>query len=69
MPIVLRGAFVATSETSEVQVGDILEKAIARGGAKLKLFRKTFEELFPGVAHDIPDGAEMNIAKLGGGGA
>ena len=69
MPIVLRGAFVATGETSEVQVSDILEKAIARGGAKLKLFRETFEELFPGVAHDIPDGAEMNIAKLGGGGA
>ena len=69
LPIVLRGAFVATGETSEQQVADILEKAIGRGGAKLEALRKTFEELFPGVPHDIPDRCEMNISKLGGGGA
>ena len=67
MPIVLRGAFVATGETSEQQVADILEKAIARGGAKLALLRTTFEKIFPGVAHYLPDPSEMCVSKLAGG--
>jgi hypothetical protein len=67
LPIVLRGAFVATGETSEQQVDDILVKAIARGRDKLDLLRVTFEELFPGVTHDIPDGSEICISKLAGG--
>ena len=69
LPLVLRGAFIATGETSEQQVADIIGKAIERGGAKLKLLRATFEELFPGAAHNIPDDGEMDIAKLAGGAA
>eukprot|EP00966_Prymnesium_polylepis_P059052 1368957-Prymnesium_polylepis.1 len=69
VPIVLRGAFVATGETSEQQVADILEKAVVRGALKLTRLREVFEDLFPGVPHDIPDASEMDIAKLGGGGA
>ena len=55
LPIILRAAFVATGETSEQQVEDILEKAIKRGARKLKRLREIFEKLFPGVPHDIPD--------------
>ena len=62
--IILRGAMIGTGETSEQQVDDILEKAIKRGGAKLKRLREIFEELFPGEPHDIPDPGEMNIAKF-----
>ena len=67
LPIVMRGAFVATGESSEQQVADILEKVIARGANKLKQLREVFEELFPAVQHDIPDGSQMDIAKLSGG--
>ena len=69
VPIVVRGAFVATGETSEQQVDDILERALARGAAKLTRLREVFEELFPGVPHDIPAANEIDISKLGNGGA
>lgn len=69
VPVILRGAFVARGETSEDQVADILERAVMRGAAKLTRLRAVFEELFPGVPHEIPDSTGMDIAKLGGGGA
>ena len=42
---------------------------MARGAAKLTRLREVLEELFPGMPHDIPDPSEMDISKLGGGGA
>ena len=67
VPMVLRAAMIGTGESAEQQVEDILEMAIKRGGAKLQRLREVFEELYPGVEHDIPDIGDMNIAKFAGG--
>ena len=44
-----------------------MEKVIPRGAEKLERLRQVFEELYPGVEHDIPDASEMTISKLGRG--
>ena len=67
VPMILRAAMIGTGESAEQQVEDILEMAIKRGGAKLQRLREVFEELYPGVEHDIPDIGDMNIAKFAGG--
>ena len=67
VPMILRAAMIGTGESSEQQVEEILEMAIRRGATKLGRLREVFEELFPGVEHDIPDMGEINIAKLAGG--
>ena len=68
VPVILRAAFVTEGETSEQQVADILSKVFERGVRKLERLREVFEELFPGVPHNIPDPSELTIAKLGSGG-
>ena len=47
----------------------ILLKVLASGAQRLGRWAAKIEELYPGFEHDIPPEAELNIAKLGGGGA
>lgn len=65
--VILAATVIGSGESSEEQVEDILEKVFKRGASKVKRLREIFEELYPGVDHNIPDVSEMDIAKLAGG--
>ena len=66
--IVLSSSIVLEGETSEQQVNSIIEM-LEQGGQRLKRWKEVIEAKFPSFKHDISTDKEVNIGKLGDGGA
>ena len=67
-PLVLSSAIILEGESSEQQCNAILE-VIQRSGDRLKRWAEVIEKMYPDYDHDIPVANQLNIGKLGNGGA
>ena len=68
VPLLLSAAHAVEGESSEDQCTAVLEM-IERAGARLTRWEEVISEKFPEYDHDISEASEMNIGKLGFGGA
>ena len=67
-PLLVSCSHILEGETSEQQCEAVLDM-LERGGKRLTRLAAVFTRLFPNHPHDIPGAHEMNIGKLGSGGA